>query len=153
LIPKIGDKKMGLLEKIREDIKTAMRSRDDFTRDTLRVVNGALKQVEIDERRSLSDADVEKILQKQIKQRLEAIEQFVIGKRDDLVEKERKEMAIIEGYLPKQLSDAELEAKLKEIIAGLEQKTIGAVMAAAKAAIGAQADGRRISEAAKRALG
>ncbi|MDR2639072.1 MAG: GatB/YqeY domain-containing protein [Helicobacteraceae bacterium] len=144
---------MGLLEKIREDIKTAMRDRDEFKRDTLRVVNGALKQVEIDERRSLSDADVEKILQKQIKQRLEAIEQYTIGKRDDLAEKERKEMAIIESYLPKQLSDEELDAKLKAIVAGLEQKTLGAAMAAAKAAIGAQADGRRISEAAKRALG
>ncbi|MDR2152744.1 MAG: GatB/YqeY domain-containing protein [Helicobacteraceae bacterium] len=144
---------MGVVERIREDIKTAMRERNDFVRDTLRTVNGALKQVEIDERKTLSDADAEKILQKQIKQRLDAIEQYAIGKREDLVEKERKEITIIEGYLPKQLSDEELEAKLKTIIGGLEQKTIGAVMGAAKTAIGSQADGKRISQIAKRLLG
>jgi uncharacterized protein YqeY len=142
-----------LLQRIKEDIKTAMRERNDFERDALRMVSGAMKQVEIDERRSLSDADAEKILQKQIKLRREAIEQYKLGKRDDLVEKEQKEMAIIERYLPKQLNDADLEATLKAIIEGLEQKTIGAVMSAAKAAIGSQADGKRISETAKRILG
>ncbi|MDR1912314.1 MAG: GatB/YqeY domain-containing protein [Helicobacteraceae bacterium] len=144
---------MGLTEKIREDVKTAMRERDDFRRDTLRNVVGALKQVEIDERKSLSDADVEKILQKQIKLRLDAIAQYKAGNRIDLVEKESKEVAIIEGYLPKQLNDEQLEAKLQTIIAALDQKTIGAVMSAAKTAIGSQADGKRISEIAKKLLG
>lgn len=143
----------GLLERIREDIKSAMREHNDFLRDTLRMVNGALKQVEIDERKSLSDSDVEKILQKQIKLRLDAVEQYKLGKRDDLVEKESKEIAMIEKYLPERMSDAELEEKLKEIIASTETKTIGAVMSAAKTAIGSRADGRRISEAAKRLLG
>ncbi|MDR2034075.1 MAG: GatB/YqeY domain-containing protein [Helicobacteraceae bacterium] len=144
---------MGLAEKIREDVKTAMRERDDFRRDTLRNVVGALKQVEIDERKSLGDADVEKILQKQIKLRLDAIAQYKVGNRADLVEKESKEVAIIEGYLPKQLNDEQLEAKLQTIIAALDQKTIGAVMSAAKPAIGSQADGKRISEIAKKLLG
>jgi uncharacterized protein YqeY len=130
-----------------------MREHNDFLRDTLRMVNGALKQVEIDERKSLSDSDVEKILQKQIKLRLDAVEQYKLGKRDDLVEKESKEIAMIEKYLPERMSDAELEEKLKEIIASTETKTIGAVMSAAKTAIGSRADGRRISEAAKRLLG
>jgi uncharacterized protein YqeY len=129
-----------------------MRERNEFLRDTLRQVNGALKQAEIDERKSLSDADAEKILQKQVKRRIEAIEQYTIGKRDDLAEKERKEIAIIEQYLPKQLSDEELESELKAVIASLEQKTIGAVMSAAKTAIGSKADGKRISQAAKRLL-
>ncbi|MDR0664746.1 MAG: GatB/YqeY domain-containing protein [Helicobacteraceae bacterium] len=143
---------MGIVERIREDVKAAMRERNEFLRDTLRQVNGALKQAEIDERKSLSDADAEKILQKQVKRRIEAIEQYTIGKRDDLAEKERKEIAIIEQYLPKQLSDEELESELKAVIASLEQKTIGAVMSAAKTAIGSKADGKRISQAAKRLL-
>ncbi|MDR0746766.1 MAG: GatB/YqeY domain-containing protein [Helicobacteraceae bacterium] len=144
---------MSLLKRIRDDIKTAMREHNAFLRDTLRNVNGALKQVEIDERRELSDVDVERILQKQIKQRQDSVEQYRLGKREDLVDKENKEIAIIEGYLPKQLSDQELEAALKEIIARLDQKTIGAVMAEAKKIIGAKADGRRISAKAKELIG
>ncbi|GHS86851.1 aspartyl-tRNA amidotransferase subunit B [Campylobacterota bacterium] len=144
---------MTLVEKIREDMKNAMRSGDAFLRDTLRMANGAIKQVEIDTRKVLSDAETEKILQKQIKLRLDAIEQYKAGSRTDLVEKESKEIAIIEAYLPKQMSDAELETALKEIIASAEQKTIGSIMAAAKSAIGTRADGKRISEAAKKLLG
>jgi uncharacterized protein YqeY len=144
---------VSLLKRIRDDIKTAMREHNAFLRDTLRNVNGALKQVEIDERRELSDVDVERILQKQIKQRQDSVEQYRLGKREDLVDKENKEIAIIEGYLPKQLSDQELEAALKEIIARLDQKTIGAVMAEAKKIIGAKADGRRISAKAKELIG
>jgi uncharacterized protein YqeY len=144
---------VGLLEKIRDDIKNAMRKHDTFLRDTLRNVNGALKQVEVDERRMLSDADVERILQKQIKQRQDSVEQYRLGKREDLAEKENREITIIESYLPKQFSDQELEAELKEIIARLDQKTIGAVMAEAKKTIGAKADGRRISAKAKDLLG
>jgi uncharacterized protein YqeY len=143
---------MSLIVKIRDDIKTAMREQNAFLRDTLRMVNGAIKQVEIDERRELTDSDVEKILQKQIKLRRDAIEQYQQGKRADLVEKESKEIEIIENYLPKQLSDAELESVLRAIVDKLENKTIGNVMTEAKKVIGSSADGKRISAKAKELL-
>ena len=144
---------MSILEQIKDDVKTAMREHNAFLRDTLRMVSGAVKQVEIDERRVLSDQDITKILQKQIKQRQDAIEQYKLGGRADLVEKESAEVAIIEKYLPRQLSDSELEAQLGVIIAELETKTIGAVMNKAKEVIGTAADGKRISQFAKQLLG
>ncbi|GHV08483.1 aspartyl-tRNA amidotransferase subunit B [Campylobacterota bacterium] len=144
---------MSILAQIREDTKQAMRDHDNLTRDTLRNIAGAIRQIEIDERKELSDAETEKALQKQIKLRLDAIEQYKVGKRDDLVEKESGEVAIIERYLPKQLSDDELETTLKAIVASLETKTIGGVMAKAKEVIGSRADGKRISAKAKELLG
>ncbi|MDR2904353.1 MAG: GatB/YqeY domain-containing protein [Helicobacteraceae bacterium] len=143
---------MAILEQLREDIKTAMRGGDNFRRDTLRMVNGALKQAEVDKRISLTDDDTVRILQKQIKMRQDAIEQYKVGKRADLVEKETKEIAVIETYLPKQMSDAELEAAVGKIIDSLADKAMGAVMAAAKSQIGVAADAKRISETAKKLL-
>ena len=141
-----------LIERIKEDTKTAMREKETFKRDTLRILSGAIKQVEVDERRELSDADVEKILQKQIKQRQDAIEQYQAGGRPELAQKEQDEIAVIESYLPKQMSDAELEAALKAIIARVEPKAIGPVMNEAKSEIGTQADGKRISQMVKALL-
>lgn len=142
-----------LIEKIKEDVKTAMREKEAFKRDTLRTLQGAIKQVEVDERRELSDADVEKIIQKQIKQRQDAIEQYKAGGRQDLVDKEQGEVAIIETYLPKQMTDAELEAALKMIIARVDQKAMGPVMAEARVEIGTKADGKRMSQMIKALLG
>lgn len=141
-----------LIERIKEDVKTAMREKEAFKRDTLRTLQGAIKQVEVDERRELSDADVEKILQKQIKQRQDAIEQYKAGGRQELADKELAEIAVIETYLPKQLSDGELEAALKAIIARVADKAMGPVMAEAKAEIGTKADGKRISQMVKALL-
>ena len=145
---------MTIREQILEDIKTAMKEKDNFRRDTLRLVNSVIKQVEVDERAEMTDEKVLPILQTQIKRRMDSIEQYKNGGRDDLVQNEQKEIDIINAYLPKQLNADELEAQIKEIIAGLGAgANIGAVMKAAKEKIGARSDGKSISECAKRVRG
>ncbi|SFV89872.1 Transamidase GatB domain protein [hydrothermal vent metagenome] len=147
---------MSLKEQIKNDIKEAMRAKDTAKRDTLRNLNAAIKQIEVDERRELSDADVEAILMKYAKQREDAKAQFAEAGRDDLVAKEEAELAIVKSYLPEPLSDEELEAIIKEIIAqtGAESmKDMGKVMGAAKAKIGSRADGGTISKMVKELLG
>lgn len=143
-------------DKINQDLKEAMRAKENFKRDTLRMVTSAFKQIEVDERRELSDEDVIKIIQKAIKQREEAAKQYLEGAREDLAQKEKDEAEIIKTYLPAQLSDEELEAKIAAIIknAGAESmKDMGKVMGAAVKEVGASADGKRINEAVKKLLG
>jgi len=147
---------MSLKEQIKNDIKEAMRAKDTAKRDTLRNLNAAIKQIEVDERRELSDADVETVLMKYAKQREDAKAQFAEAGRDDLVAKEEAELTIVKSYLPEPLSEAELESIIKEIITetGAESmKDMGKVMSAAKAKIGSRADGGTISKMVKGLLG
>ncbi|MBD3809969.1 MAG: GatB/YqeY domain-containing protein [Sulfuricurvum sp.] len=146
---------MSLKEQINNDIKTAMKEKNTLLRDTLRLLTSAMKQVEVDERKELSDEDIIKIIQKQVKQRNDAMAQYKEAGREDLYDQEAAEAAIFETYLPKQLSDDELETALKSIIAevGAESmKDIGKVMGAASKTLGASADGKRINECAKKLL-
>ncbi|RDU69666.1 GatB/YqeY domain-containing protein [Helicobacter cholecystus] len=138
-------------EKMAQDLKEAMKSGDTFKRDTLRLLNSALKQVEVDKRIILSDDDVISILKSAYKQREDALQSYVQAKRDDLAQKEKGEMDIILSYLPKQLSDEELREAVKSLIIeiGAEGvKDLGKVMGAAKK-LSAVADGRRISTMAR----
>ena len=146
---------MNLRAQIKDDIKTAMKAKETEKRDALRLLDSALKQIEVDERKELSDDDVTAIIAKQIKQRNDAATQYRDAGRDDLLEKELAEIAIFETYLPAQLSDEELAEALKAIIAetGAESmKDMGKVMGAAKVQIGSQADGKRINECVKSLL-
>lgn len=146
---------MNLNEQIKSDIKDAMRAKEIVKRDTLRNIQTSIKQIEVDERRELTDADVEAILMKYMKQREDAKAQFMDAGRTDLVEKEEAEIAIIRSYLPEPLDDAELESVLKEIIASVgaeSMKDMGKVMGTAKSVIGSRADGGRINETVKRLL-
>ena len=147
---------MNLKEQIKADIKDAMRAKDTARRNTLRNLSAAIKQIEVDERRELSDADVEAILMKYAKQREDAKEQFAAGGRDDLVAKEEAELVLVRSYLPEPLSDDELTDILKQIIAdtgATSMKEMGRVMGAAKAAVGSRADGGRINVIVKQLLG
>ncbi len=146
---------MSLKEQISNDIKTAMKEKNASLRDALRLLSSAMKQIEVDERKDLSDDDIIKIIQKQVKQRQDAMNQYRDAGREDLYEKEAAEAAIFETYLPQQLNDEELETAIKAIIVetGAESmKDIGRVMGAASKALGAQADGKRINECAKKIL-
>lgn len=130
---------MNLKEQILNDIKEAMKQKDDFKRDTLRTLNAAFKQVEVDERIELSDERILKIIASEIKKRKDAIELYSKGGREDLAQKEQKEIALFESYLPQQLSDEELQAALKEMIANLGVSSLkdqGLVMKEAKAKFG-----------------
>ncbi|WP_295420069.1 GatB/YqeY domain-containing protein [Sulfurovum sp.] len=147
---------MSLKERIKTDIKEAMRAKDTAKRDTLRNLQAAIKQIEVDERRDLNDADVEAILMKYAKQREDAKAQFANAGRDDLVTKEEAELALVKTYLPEPMDDAELESILEEIIATVaatSMKDMGRVMGAAKSAIGSRADGGRINQMVKKLLG
>lgn len=145
---------MSIKERLMNDLKTAMKNNDTFLRDTIRLINSAIKQVEVDKRITLSDEDVIKILNSAKKQRLDSIAAYKNAKRDDLVQKEQKELDVILTYLPKQLDDSELESKIKEIIALLNAtsiKDLGRVMNEAKS-LSQVADGARISKIAKELL-
>ena len=147
---------MSLKEQIKNDIKEAMRAKETAKRDTLRNIQAAIKQIEVDERRELSDADVEAILMKYLKQREDAKEQFADAGRDDLVKKEEAEIVLVKSYLPEPMSDEELEGILKEVITqtgAQSMKDMGKVMGAAKAAVGNRADGGRINQIVKKLLG
>jgi len=146
---------MSLKDQIKSDVKDAMRAKEVVKRDTLRNIQAGIKQIEVDERRDVTDADVEAILMKYLKQREDAKVQFADAGRDDLVEKEDAEIAIVKAYLPEPMDDAELEATLKEVIAtagAQSMKDMGKVMGAAKAAIGSRADGGRINQIVKKLL-
>ncbi len=138
--------------RINEDLKQAMKEGDHFKRDALRMLNSALKQVEVDKRIVLSDEDVIRILKSAYKQREDAASAYQAAGRQDLFDKEDREMKLILTYLPAQLDDASLESELKAIIAQTQAsgpKDMGKVMAVAK---NLNADGRRISEKLKALL-
>lgn len=146
---------MSLKEQIKNDIKEAMRTKDAAKRDTLRNIQAAIKQIEVDERKELIDEDVEKILLKYAKQREDALVQFKEAGREDLVAKEEAELVLVKSYLPEPMDDAELESVLKEIIANIgaaSMADMGKVMGAAKTAVGSRADGGRINQAVKKLL-
>ena len=146
---------MNLNAQVKSDIKDAMRAKDKVKRDTLRNIQAVVKQIEVDERREVTDADMEAIFVKYLKQREDAKTQFGDAGRQDLVEKEDAEIAIIQCYLPEPMSDEELESTLKEIVASTgasSMKDMGKVMGQAKAVIGSKADGGRINAVVKALL-
>ena len=146
---------MSLKEKLNEDLKQAMRDKEVVKRDSIRAINTMIKQVEVDERRVLDDAEVIKLIQRGIKQREEAISQYSAASRDDLVQKEQEQVDVFMLYLPKQLSDEELENGMKEIISEVgatSLKDMGKVMGAASKKFAGVADGKRINEMVKKLL-
>ncbi|WP_103596682.1 GatB/YqeY domain-containing protein [Campylobacter concisus] len=142
---------MSIREQILADIKEAMKAKDEFKRDTLRTLNAALKQVEVDQRIEMTDEVVLPLLQKEIKKRADSVELYLKGAREDLAKKEQSEIELIKAYLPAQLSDDELKEKIKNIVEKVG-KNLGAVMKMAKDEIGASAEAKRISVIAKELL-
>ncbi len=147
---------MGLREKIDADIKDALKSGAKDKVSALRMVSAALKNKEIDKRRPLTDEEVIETARSLIKQRKDSIEQFAKGGRQDLVDKETAEIALLEVYLPKQLGREEVEALVRDAIAqtGAQgPKDMGKVMKALVPMIGGRADNKLVSELVKSALG
>jgi len=146
---------MSLRDKINQDLKEAMKAKDTKKRDALRLLTSAFKQIEVDQRKELSDEDVIKIIQTQIKRRNDSATQYKDANRPDLMQQELDEIAYYETYLPKQLSDDELKSKIKEIISrvGAEsKKDMGKVMGIATKELAGVADGKRVSECVKSLL-
>lgn len=147
---------MTLKERITEDMKTAMRAGEKDRLATIRLVLAAVKQIEVDERITLDEARMLSVLEKMVKQRKESIAQFEAGGRADLVAKEAAELAVIQAYLPAQLSDAELDALIAEAIASTSATTIkdmGKVMGVVKSKAAGRADMGAVGARIKQKLG
>jgi uncharacterized protein len=147
---------MALKDRITEDMKSALRAAEKERLATVRLALAAIKQREVDERISLDDAQVLAVLEKMIKQRREAIAQFQTGGREDLVAKETAEIAVLQQYLPAQLSEAEVEALIREAIqstGATSLKDMGKVMAAVKAKAQGRTDMGALSARIKQQLG
>ena len=147
---------MTLKERITEDMKTAMRSGEKDRLAVIRLLQAAIKQREVDERIMLDDAQVTAVLEKMIKQRKESVVAFEKGARADLVAKENAEIAVLQPYLPAQLSDAELDALIAEAIASTGAasiKDMGKVMGVVKAKAAGKADMGAVGARIKARLG
>jgi hypothetical protein len=155
--PSFVQNQMALIERIQKDLTAAMMSKDELRLSVLRMVKSALKYKEVEKVRPLDDAESLQVLQTLMKQRRESVEQFAKGGRQDLVDKETKEIAILEVYMPAAPSDAELNAAIEAAIAETganSPKAMGAVIKAAKARLeGKTVDGKMLSDRVKERLG
>ena len=134
---------MSLKERITDDMKAAMRSGEKERLGLIRMITAAIKQREVDERISLDDSQVLSVLEKMIKQRKESLVQFQAGNRQDLVDKEAAEITQLQGYLPSQLSDSEIDALISEAIGATGAasiKDMGKVMGLIKGKAQGRAD-------------
>jgi uncharacterized protein YqeY len=147
---------MSLKERITDDMKAAMRSGEKQRLGIIRMITAGIKQREVDERISLDDSQVLSVLEKMIKQRKESLVQFQAGNRQDLVEKEAAEITLLQGYLPSQLSDAELDALIGDAIAAsgaVSVKDMGKVMGIIKGKAQGRADMAAVGAKIKAKLG
>ena len=146
---------MTLRETVNQDVKNAMKAKETKKRDALRLLTSAFKQIEVDERRELSDDDVIKIIQTQVKRRNDSATQYRDAGREDLMQTELDEIAFYEVYLPTQLNDEELSNAVKAIIekvGATSMKDMGKVMGMASKELAGSADGKRISSVVKTLL-
>ena len=146
---------MPLREQINDDLKAAMRGGDTRRRDALRLLTAALKQKEVDERKSLTDPDIVGVIDKMIKQRRDSIAQFEQGARADLVAKEQFEIDVLGTYMPQALSDAEIETAIDAAFAEIGAKApadMGKVMGALKGKLAGRADMSKVSARVKAKL-
>ena len=144
-----------LKQQLQADLKDAMLKKDNFKRDVIRFLMSALKQIEVDERKELSDEDITKIIQKSLKQREDSMMAFREARRDDLYQKEYAEAAILKAYLPEQLSDEALKAIIQkhiQAVGATSLKELGKVMPLVLAECAGVADGKRINLIAKELL-
>jgi uncharacterized protein len=149
---------MPLVDQIQKDIVTAMKARDEARLSTLRMVKTALMNKKIEKMADLDDKESQQVLSTLIKQRKDSVEQFTKGGRQEMADKEAAEIAVIETYLPKAASEADIISVVKSVVAEMgspTMKEIGTVMKnvmAKFAAKGARVDGKLVSEAVKKEL-
>ncbi len=144
-----------LKERITEEMKAAMRARDSERLGTIRLLTAAMKQKEVDERIELDDVAVIAIVDKMLKQRKDSIDAFEKAGRQDLADKEKSEVLVLQAYLPARLSADEVAAQVKEIVAELGAAgpgDMGKVMGAVKSRLAGKADMGQVSAAVKAAL-
>ena len=146
---------MSLKQRITDDMKAAMRSGDVKQRDTIRLLQAAIKQREVDERIVLDDAAVIAVIEKMLKQRKDSIVQYEAAQRMDLADREKDEVLILNGYMPQALSDAEIEVLIAEAVLASSAKNMqdmGKVMAILKPKLAGRADMTQVSALIKAKL-
>ncbi len=146
---------MSLKQKITEDMKSAMRSGNVKQRDTIRLLQAAIKQREVDERIVLDDAAVVAVIEKMLKQRRDSVTQYEAAQREDLAGLERDEIAILSAYMPQALSDSEIEALIAEAATETGSRSVqemGKIMAILKPKLAGRADMAKVSTLVKAKL-
>ena len=146
---------MSLKEKINEDMKSAMRSKDVALLGTIRLIQAAIKQKEVDERIPVDDNSVISIIEKMLKQRNDSIEAFKKANRTDLVDKEEFEVSVLKNYMPEQMNVEEVEKIIQEVIKKIgasSMKEMGPVMAQAKEILSGKANMAEVSKIIKAKL-
>ena len=142
-------------ERLLEDLKAAMKDKNVVKKNTVQMVRAAILQVEKDKQIELNDDQILEVIAKEFKKRNDSLADYEKSGREDLISQIKEEMAVLEGYLPKKLSEEELTEKVKEIVAELgatSMKDMGAIMKTAKERLGVTADGRMINEVVKKLL-
>jgi uncharacterized protein YqeY len=148
-----------LQERIAQDLTAAMKAQDGAKTSVLRMAKAALLNKEIDKKAALDDAEAAKVLHGLVRQREDSVEQFTKGNRPELVAREQAEIAVLRAYLPQEATDAEIASAVDKAVAETQaasRKDMGKVMKAAMAVLqasGKPADGKKVSEAARRRLG
>ena len=146
---------MSLKATVIEDMKTAMRAKDASRLSTIRLLLAAVKQREVDERKDLIDADIVTVIEKMIKQRRDSVEQYTKGNRQDLADVEQAEIVLLLGYMPKAMSDAEVDAAIVAALAASGAKgmaDMGKLMAVLKPQLAGKADMGKVSALVKAKL-
>jgi uncharacterized protein YqeY len=146
---------MGLKERLDQDLKTAMREKAQLRLDTIRMLKSAIKYREIELMKPLDDAGIQGVIASEVKRRRDSVEQYRAGNRPELAEKEEAEIAILQGYLPQQLSEDELRAKVDEAVKKVGAqgpKDMGAVMKALLPEVQGRAEGKVVSDMVKARL-
>ena len=144
-----------LTEKIRADLTAAMKAQEKERLSVIRMLQSAIKNEQINAGHELSDEEAMSVIRKAVKQRQDSIEQYANAGRTELADKERSEMELLKTYLPAELSEEELEAGLREIVASTgaaSKKDLGKVMKEATARYRGRADGKKIQEIVSRLL-
>ncbi|GGJ09302.1 aspartyl-tRNA amidotransferase subunit B [Alicyclobacillus cellulosilyticus] len=147
---------MSLLDRLNEDLKEAMKTKDKVRLSVVRMVKAAIKNKEIEEGRPLDDAGIIAVLQKEVKQRRDAMAQFAAGGRADLVAAAEAEIAVLQGYLPEPLSEEELTALVRAAIAEVGATTrqdVGKVMRVLMPKVRGRADGKLVQQRVQSELG
>ena len=145
-----------LKEKLMEDLKEAMRSKNEIKKNTVQMVRAAILQIEKDKGIQVEDNQILEIIAKEVKSKRDALKDFEKAERQDLIDQTNKEIEVLQQYLPKQLSREEIKVELEKIITEIgatTMKDMGAIMKEAKVKMGASADGKTINEVAKEIMG
>jgi hypothetical protein len=140
---------MDIIKKIEGDMKDALKAGEKIRLQVLRHIRSAIKNAEIAKRAVLQEADVLKVIASELKKRKESIEAYIKGERKELAEQEEKEAKVLEEYMPKQLSDSELESLIKlkaEALGITDKKDFGRLMGAVMQDVSSRADGSRVKE-------